>query len=99
MNMRRTANIAIALIVGVSGYLSGQVTTAQPAEPTPTTRTAPAVTPTATHVPRTSEPAPTGGVMTQADFPCQEDEVLGYHPRFGTEHVGCIHIDEFPVTW
>lgn len=33
-------------------------------------------------------------VMPQTEFPCQEDEVLGYHPRFGTEHVGCIHIEE-----
>lgn len=29
----------------------------------------------------------------QADFPCQEDEVLGYAPEFGPDHVGCIHID------
>lgn len=42
---------------------------------------------------------PTGGVMRQEDFPCQEDEVLGYHPRFGADYVGCIHISEFPVTW
>lgn len=30
----------------------------------------------------------------QRDFPCQEDEVLGYNPRFGPDKVGCIHIDE-----
>ncbi|AEJ95051.1 hypothetical protein FGG22_gp027 [Mycobacterium phage Hammer] len=31
--------------------------------------------------------------FTQADFPCEEDEVLGYAPEFGTDSVGCIHID------
>lgn len=31
---------------------------------------------------------------SQSDFPCQEDEVLGYSPQFGTERVGCIHIDD-----
>ncbi|ARQ94640.1 membrane protein [Mycobacterium phage Journey13] len=31
--------------------------------------------------------------FTQADFPCEEDEVLGYAPEFGPDHVGCIHID------
>lgn len=31
--------------------------------------------------------------MTQEAFPCEEDEVLGYAPEFGSEHVGCIHID------
>lgn len=30
----------------------------------------------------------------QSTFPCEEDEVLGYHPRFGPDHVGCIHVDE-----
>ncbi|AGK86113.1 hypothetical protein SEA_KERBEROS_86 [Mycobacterium phage Kerberos] len=30
----------------------------------------------------------------QRDFPCQEDEVLGYAPEFGPDHVGCIHIDQ-----
>ncbi|QGJ94850.1 hypothetical protein SEA_BLINN1_90 [Mycobacterium phage Blinn1] len=29
----------------------------------------------------------------QQDFPCQEDEVLGYSPEFGPDRVGCIHID------
>lgn len=33
-------------------------------------------------------------VITQDQFPCNEDEVLGYDPKFGTEHVGCIHIDD-----
>lgn len=95
MNLQKAAGIAISLIIGVSGYLSGQVVTANPAEPSP-----PSVTPTTTQVPRTDgEPAPSGGVMRQEDFPCQEDEVLGYHPRFGTEHVGCIHVNELPVTW
>lgn len=32
--------------------------------------------------------------ILQSEFPCQEDEVLAYDPRFGTEHIGCIHIDE-----
>ncbi|QLF84651.1 hypothetical protein SEA_GAIL_88 [Mycobacterium phage Gail] len=31
--------------------------------------------------------------FTQAEFPCQEDEVLGYAPEFGPDNVGCIHID------
>lgn len=31
-----------------------------------------------------------GGVMSQRDFPCHEDEVLGYASAFGTEDVGCI---------
>ena len=31
--------------------------------------------------------------MLQSDFPCNEDQVLGYHPAFGTEHVGCMHIE------
>ncbi|QJD52639.1 hypothetical protein PBI_AN9_85 [Mycobacterium phage AN9] len=30
----------------------------------------------------------------QRDFPCQEDEVLGYAPEFGPDHVGCTHIDQ-----
>lgn len=30
----------------------------------------------------------------QDDFPCMEDEVLGFHPDFGPGKVGCIHIDE-----
>ena len=33
------------------------------------------------------------GVMAQDDFPCQEDEVLGFGPQFGPDTVGCIHID------
>ncbi|AAN12876.1 gp235 [Mycobacterium phage Omega] len=32
--------------------------------------------------------------MPQSEFPCNEDEVLGYAPRFGPDRVGCIHIDE-----
>jgi hypothetical protein len=37
----------------------------------------------------------------QRSFPCEEDEVLGYSPRFGPDRVGCIHIDEFtnPNAW
>lgn len=30
---------------------------------------------------------------SQDNFPCQEDEVLGYSPAFGPERVGCLHID------
>jgi hypothetical protein len=33
--------------------------------------------------------------FSQRDFPCQEDEVLGYAPQFGPDRVGCIHIEEF----
>lgn len=33
-------------------------------------------------------------VFDQSEFPCAEDEVLGYDVRFGPERVGCIHIDE-----
>ncbi|AIS73759.1 hypothetical protein SEA_PANAMAXUS_82 [Mycobacterium phage Panamaxus] len=29
----------------------------------------------------------------QRNFPCAEDEVLGYAPQFGPDRVGCIHID------
>jgi len=32
--------------------------------------------------------------MSQAEFPCQEDEVLGYAPQFGPDWVGCIHIED-----
>ncbi|AYB69710.1 hypothetical protein SEA_KALAH2_224 [Mycobacterium phage Kalah2] len=32
--------------------------------------------------------------MPQSEFLCQEDEVLGYAPRFGPDRVGCIHVDE-----
>jgi hypothetical protein len=32
--------------------------------------------------------------FNQATFPCQEDEVLGYDARFGSDYVGCIHLDE-----
>ncbi len=31
---------------------------------------------------------------SQTEFPCQEDEVLGYSPKFGPDHVGCIHVEE-----
>ena len=31
--------------------------------------------------------------MTQEAFPCEEDEVLGYAPEFGPEHVGCMHVE------
>ena len=35
----------------------------------------------------------TGPLVPQVEFPCAEDEVLGYAPEFGYDHVGCIHID------
>lgn len=35
-----------------------------------------------------------GGVMSQAEFPCQEDEALVYAPQFGPDMVGCINIEE-----
>lgn len=37
--------------------------------------------------------SPGGSVLSQERFPCQEDEVLGYAPRFGPERVGCIHAE------
>ena len=50
--------------------------------------------------PPTTQPEPIpvpverGGVWDQRNFPCQEDEVLGYAPQFGPDRVGCIHIEE-----
>ena len=35
--------------------------------------------------------------MLQRNFPCNEDEVLAFHVRFGPDKVGCIHLDE--LTW
>lgn len=32
--------------------------------------------------------------MSQANFPCYEDEVLTYAPEFGPDRVGCLHIEE-----
>lgn len=40
-----------------------------------------------------AEPASPVITFDQRDFPCQEDEVLGYSPDFGPDKVGCIHID------
>lgn len=34
----------------------------------------------------------------QSEFPCQEDEVLGFSPSFGPEHVGCIHIEDLALS-
>lgn len=53
-------------------------------------------------MPAVTVSAADGGVMTQSEFPCQEDEVLGYAPQFGPDHVGCIHIEELatgPNAW
>ncbi|AVR57070.1 hypothetical protein KIP30_gp10 [Mycobacterium phage Pistachio] len=48
-----------------------------------------------------STPAPVGSEVSvtadpfdQRNFPCAEDEVLGYAPEFGPDRVGCIHIDQ-----
>lgn len=30
----------------------------------------------------------------QRDFPCMEDEVLGYAPQFGPDRVGCLHVEQ-----
>jgi hypothetical protein len=38
--------------------------------------------------------APAAGPFDQRDFPCQEDEVLGYAPEFGPDRVGCIHVED-----
>lgn len=35
--------------------------------------------------------------LTQADFPCAEDEVLGYSPR-SDDHVVCMHRDDMQPT-
>ena len=32
-------------------------------------------------------------VWMQESFPCQEDEVLTYHPSFGPDRVGCLHYE------
>lgn len=37
---------------------------------------------------------PPDNEMRQDSFPCMEDEVLGYDPKFGPDHVGCIHIED-----
>jgi hypothetical protein len=34
------------------------------------------------------------GEFDQANFPCQEDEVLSYSEQFGPDRVGCIHYEE-----
>lgn len=39
-------------------------------------------------------PATMMQTFDQKDFPCQEDEVLGYAPQFGPDKVGCIHIED-----
>lgn len=98
--MRRLHKIitgALFLAGGVLGGL-GQLVSAEPA-PTPPSITT-EVNPTPHAVPRPSELAPSGGVMLQKDFPCHEDELLGYHPKFGPDMVGCIHVDEVRnTTW
>lgn len=88
---------------------SGPVTEVADEPVTPATADEPAPAPTnppvpepdysITSVPNTPATVPPGAIMHQVDFPCQEDEVLGYHPRFGPDHVGCIHVQEFPITW
>lgn len=63
----------------------------------PTNPSAPEPDQSITSVPSTTVTLPPGAIMLQVDFPCHEDEVLGYHPRFGPDHVGCIHVGEFPL--
>lgn len=41
-----------------------------------------------------ASPEASADTFDQKDFPCQEDEVLGYAPKFGPDRVGCINIDE-----
>lgn len=31
--------------------------------------------------------------MSQANFPCVEDEALVYAPQFGPDRTGCIHLE------
>ena len=31
--------------------------------------------------------------MSQASFPCVEDEVLGFAPQFGPDKVGCLSVE------
>lgn len=84
---------AMLLAGGVLGSL-GQLVTSEPAANPPTTP--PSIEVTAVPVPR--DPAPSGGVMPQKDFPCQEDEALLYHPKFGPDMVGCMNLDEVRAT-
>lgn len=32
--------------------------------------------------------------MSQASFPCMEDEALVYAPEFGPDRVGCLYVQE-----
>lgn len=36
----------------------------------------------------------TPDLLDQEKFPCAEDEVVGFHPRFGPDKVGCLSIEE-----
>lgn len=95
--MRRIHKIVTGAMLFAGGVLGGigQLVEAgsEPA-PTPPTAVVTEVTPTPHAVPRGNEP----GVMDQEDFPCHEDEVLTYHPKFGPDRVGCIHIDVVRTT-
>lgn len=73
--------------------------TADEPAPAPTNPPVPEPDYSITSVPTTSTTVSSVAIMHQMDFPCEEDEVLGYHPRFGPDHVGCIHVQEFPATW
>lgn len=83
---------AMLLAGGVLGSL-GQLASSEPAANPPTTP--PSIEVTAVPVPRDGTQP---GVMPQADFPCQEDEALLYHPRFGPDVVGCMNLDEVRAT-
>lgn len=52
---------------------------------------------------RVTQPAPVDNLThwqppsySQSEFPCREDEVLGYGPSFGPDRVGCISLDLIP---
>lgn len=81
-----------AMGVGVLfGYVASVTATTTNAWNSPNTVTGEA----GSHVQRVIELNPRAA-MTQEEFPCEEDEVLAYDPRLGTEYVGCIHIEALP---
>jgi len=93
--VRKIHNLVVGALLTAGGVFGGigQLVASEP-DPVPVP---PSVSVTPNAVPRpTTEP----GVMDQADFPCQEDEALLYHPRFGSDRVGCVHLEEIrSTTW
>lgn len=78
--MRKTLTTLAALAVGaLGGWAATVATTPEPAAPQPVS----VVT-----------PAPSYDPYDQVTFPCQEDEVLGFSPRFGPDRVGCVHFED-----